>query len=70
MTGPATINHVNAKKLPMFLSILYHNLVTNYIYITIIQLNLNHYTAEFNGLSSAIYVNRILHSKLIILAKI
>ena len=54
--GPTKINHVTAKNCRCFLSLLYHNLKTTVF--TLIQQNDYHY-ADFSGLSSAIYRNRI-----------
>ena len=65
MTGPAKIDHVRTKKLPIFsvfaVSYLNYLYYCNKIFIT---------TAEFNGLSSAAYGNGIAHSEQKILAKI
>ena len=63
VTGPAKIDHLSTKNCWYFLYLLHYNLIT--IYTNTIPT-----TAEFNGLSSAIYRNRILHSELKILAKI
>ena len=64
VTGPATINHVSTK-VANFLSLFCQSLITIYT-------NRKKFTsnAEFNGLSSAIYRNRMLLSQLKILAKI
>ena len=66
MTGPARIDHVSTKKLSIFsvfaVSYLNNNLYyCNEIFIT---------TAEFNGLSFAVYRNGIVHSERKIFAKI
>ena len=63
VTRPAKINHLSALKLPIFLCLLYHNLI-----IIIIYTNKMFTTAaEFNGLSSASYRSRIVQSQLKIL---
>ena len=63
VTGPARIDHVSTKKLPILECLLYHNFLyyCNRIFIT---------TAEFNGLSFATYGNGIAYSEQKILAKI
>ena len=60
MTGPVKINHVSAKNLPILSSLLCHNLITYFTNITECFTT----DAEFNGLSSAIHKNRIMHSLL------
>ena len=60
VTGPVKINHMSANNLPILSSLLYHNLITFFTNITECFTT----DAEFNGLSSAIHRNRILHSLL------
>ena len=70
MTGLVKINHVSTRIVVNFSSLLYHNLITIIIYIdTNVTKCLLHTNAEFNGLSSAIYRNRILQSHLKISVK-
>ena len=65
--GPVKIDHVSTKNHRFLVCLLYHNLITIYVYycnkifIT---------TAVFHGLSSAAYGNGIVRSERKILAKI
>ena len=60
VTGPAKINHVSAKKLPIFSSLQYHNLRTNCTKHNKTSIT----AAEFNVLSSEIYGNGIPRSEM------
>ena len=66
VTGPAKIDHVSTKKLPIF-SVFAVSYLNNYVYYCN-KIFIS--TAEFNGLSSPAYGNGIAHSEQKILAKI
>ena len=59
-------DHLECKTTANFLSLLYHNLITIYIFY---HNKIFITTADLNGLTYAAYENEILHSKWKILAK-